>query len=78
MLGLLVAVGDLLRRQLEGGSDVALAGVTELETAELGPVPTALTAATVKLYAVPLLSPVTVSLVTSPTLTAEPFEGLMT
>jgi hypothetical protein len=34
---------------LRAALDVALAGVTELEAAEFGPVPTELTAATVKL-----------------------------
>ena len=38
-------------------------GVTGLDGAEAGPVPIALVAATVKVYAVPLVSPVTVVLV---------------
>ena len=40
-----------------------LAGVNRGEGAESGPVPTALIAATVKVYAVPFVSPVTVKLV---------------
>ena len=38
-------------------------GVTAGEAADEGPVPTALVAATVKVYAVPLVSPVTVAVV---------------
>ena len=37
--------------------------MTELEAAEAGPVPTALVADTVNVYAVPLVSPVTVAVV---------------
>jgi len=36
-----------------------VAGVTEFEAAEAEPVPTALVAVTVKVYAVPLVRPVT-------------------
>ncbi|HET7549055.1 MAG TPA: hypothetical protein VFJ86_14890 [Usitatibacter sp.] len=42
------------------GAPGIVAGVTLLEGAEAGPVPTALVAATVKVYAVPLASPFTV------------------
>ena len=41
----------------------AATGVTELDGAESGPVPTTFTARTWKVYAVPLVSPVTVQLV---------------
>src|SRR5436190_2132302 len=42
---------------------VGAVGVTELEAAESGPVPTALVAETLNVYAVPLVSPVTVRVV---------------
>jgi hypothetical protein len=42
---------------------VAPAGVTAEEAAEAGPVPTALVADTVNVYAVPLVRPVTVAVV---------------
>ncbi len=45
------------------GAPGVVAGVTELDWAEAVPVPTLLIAATVKVYVVPLVSPVTVSLV---------------
>jgi hypothetical protein len=41
------------------GAPAEVLGVTELEAAEDGPVPTALVAVTVKVYAVPLVSPLT-------------------
>src|SRR4051812_30951423 len=44
----------------------AAAGVTVLDAADDGPVPTGLTAATWKLYAVPLVSPVTMAVPTFP------------
>src|SRR3954470_5748779 len=44
----------------------AAAGVTVLDAADNGPVPTGLTAATWKLYAVPLVSPVTMAVPTFP------------
>jgi hypothetical protein len=48
-------------------------GVTELETAEDGPVPTALVAVTVKVYAVPLASPLTaVEVAVAPALAVMP------
>jgi hypothetical protein len=42
------------------GAPGTVAGVTLLEAVEAGPVPTELVAVTVKVYAVPLVSPVTV------------------
>ena len=42
---------------------IAACGVTALEAADSGPGPIALIAATVKVYAVPLLSPLTTSVV---------------
>ena len=42
---------------------VGAVGVTAFDAAEAGPVPTALVAVTVKVYAVPLVSPVTVVVV---------------
>ncbi len=45
------------------GAPGVVAGVTAAEGDESGPVPTAVTAATVKVYAVPLVRPVTVKLV---------------
>ena len=43
------------------GAPGTVAGVTALDPGEAGPVPTALVAATVKVYAVPLLNPLTVA-----------------
>ena len=45
------------------GAPGSVAGVTVLDWAEAGPVPMLLMAATVKVYAVRLVSPVTVSVV---------------
>ena len=45
------------------GAPGTVAGVTAFDGAEAGPVPTALVAVTVKVYAVPLVSPVTMWLV---------------
>ena len=45
------------------GAVAGAVGVTALDAAEDGPVPTALVAATVKVYAVPLLKPLTVVVV---------------
>ena len=42
---------------------LAAAGMTAFDSAEAGPVPTALVADTLNVYAVPLVSPVTVTLV---------------
>jgi len=42
------------------GAPGTVPGVTEFDGAEAGPVPTALVAVTVKVYAVPFASPVTV------------------
>ena len=42
------------------GAPGTVAGVTLLDAADAAPVPTALVAVTVKVYAVPLVSPVTV------------------
>ena len=42
------------------GAPGTVAGVTALDAAEAGPVPTALVAATVKVYAVPFVNPDTV------------------
>jgi hypothetical protein len=53
------------------GAPGTVAGVTELEAEEFVPVPTPLMAATVKVKAVPLVRPVTVSLVTLPTVTKD-------
>ena len=46
------------------GASGGPAGVTWVESAELGPVPMALVALTENWYAVPLVSPVTVAVVT--------------
>jgi hypothetical protein len=51
------------------GAPGTVAGVTAAEAAEFGPIPTLLTAATWKVYAVPLVRPVTVNVVP-----AEPVE----
>ena len=48
---------------LVGAPGTAGPGVTELDGADAGPVPIAFVAVTVKVYAVPLVSPVTVVLV---------------
>jgi hypothetical protein len=48
------------------GAPGTVAGATEFDGAEAGPVPTALVAVTVKVYVVPLVSPVTVALVPLP------------
>ena len=45
------------------GASATIAGVTVFDGAEFSPGPVALTARTVKLYAVPLVSPVTTELV---------------
>jgi hypothetical protein len=45
------------------GAPAGVAGVTAADGAELGPVPTPLRAATAKVYAVPLVRPVTVCVV---------------
>ena len=45
------------------GGSAKVAGVTPLDALESAPVPTLLIAATLNVYAVPLLSPVTVQLV---------------
>ena len=42
---------------------LSAAGVTEFDAAEAGPVPTALVADTVNVYAVPFVNPLTVALV---------------
>src|SRR6478735_5989329 len=49
--------------QMVHATQVLLAGVTALDAAEAGPVPTALVADTVNVYAVPLVRPVTVAVV---------------
>jgi hypothetical protein len=49
-----------------------VAGVTVVEAADAAPVPTALTAATVNVYAVPLMRPETVAIRALPTVTAVP------
>jgi hypothetical protein len=51
-----------------------VAGVTLLEASEAGPVPTALVAVTVNVYAVPFVRPVTVAVVG----TAPPAAGALT
>jgi hypothetical protein len=56
---------------------VVVTGVTEFELVE-DPVPTALTAATLKVYVTPLVRPFTVSLVTLARLIREPRENVMT
>src|SRR5258708_26149042 len=48
------------------GAPGTVAGVTELDGDEAGPVPTALVAVTVKVYLVPLVRPLTVALVAVP------------
>src|SRR3954466_13262960 len=49
--------------QIVHAAHVRAAGVTALDAVEVGPVPTALVAETVNVYAVPFVSPVTVVLV---------------
>src|SRR3954452_14134064 len=49
--------------QIVQAAHVRAAGVTLLDAVEVGPVPTALVAETVNVYAVPLVSPVTVVVV---------------
>jgi hypothetical protein len=48
------------------GAPGTVTGVTEFDAADAGPLPTELVAVTVKVYAVPLVSPVTVALVALP------------
>ena len=48
------------------GAPGTVAGVTAADGADAGPVPTTLAAVTVKVYAVPLVSPVTVAVVVVP------------
>jgi hypothetical protein len=48
------------------GAPGTVMGVTEFDVAEAGPVPTALVAVAVNVYAVPLVSPVTVVVVVLP------------
>jgi hypothetical protein len=48
------------------GAPGTVAGVTDAEGAEAGPVPTAFDAVTVKVYAVPFASPLTVAVVVVP------------
>src|SRR5215831_16053642 len=48
------------------GAPGTVAGVTALDAAEAGPVPAALVAVTVNVYAVPLVRPVTVAVVVLP------------
>lgn len=57
---------------------LAAVGVTDWRAAEGGPAPAELIAATVNVYGVPLVSPVTVYVVTLPTVTGDPLEGVMT
>ena len=53
-----------------------VAGVTELEATDEGPALTAFTATTVNVYCVPFVRPVTIPVVTLPTVTGEfPAEG---
>ena len=49
--------------QIVHAAQLTAAGVTAFDAAEAGPVPTALVAVTVNVYAVPLVSPLTVALV---------------
>ena len=51
---------------------VGAVGVTALELAEGGPVPTALVAVTTKVYVVPLVNPLTVAIVAGSTAAAMP------
>jgi hypothetical protein len=55
--------GTAVDGQIVHAEQPAATGVTELEAAEAGPVPTALVAATVNVYAVPFVSPETVTVV---------------
>ncbi len=59
--GWLGVTGVAVDGQIVHAVQAVAAGVTGLEAAEAGPGPTALVAATVKVYAVPLVSPVTVA-----------------
>jgi hypothetical protein len=63
-----------------GTTAVALTatGVTAGSELDGGPVPAAFVAATVKVYGVPFVSPVTVYLVTLPTVTGDPLDGVIT
>jgi hypothetical protein len=54
------------------GAPGSVAGVTLFDAAEAGPVPTLLVAATVHVYAVPFVSPVTVSGLAAPLLVTAP------
>src|SRR6478672_4196855 len=56
-------LGTVEAGQIVHGVHETACGVTGLEAAESGPVPIALVAETLKVYAVPLVSPVTVVLV---------------
>ena len=58
--------GTSLSGHADGRPIGTVAGVTAAEAAEIAPVPNVLTACTRKLYAVPLVSPVTVVLVNGP------------
>jgi hypothetical protein len=49
--------------QIVHAEQLNAAGVTEFDAPDAGPVPTALVAVTVNVYAVPLVSPLTVALV---------------
>ena len=60
---LLGSAGTADAGQIVHAAHPPAAGVTAADAAEAGPVPTALVAVTVKVYAVPLVSPVTVVLV---------------
>jgi len=60
----------------ETGLDGTVAGVTEAEAGEAGPLPTALLAVTVILYEVPLFSPVIVHEVAGPATRQVPLPGL--
>ena len=60
-----------------GAAGAVAPGVTKVDDAEGVPVPIALIAATVKVYPVPLVSPVKVCVVTLPTVTGDPTDGVM-
>src|SRR4051794_6666167 len=55
--------GEIDEGQIVHAGQLNAAGVTAFEAAEAGPVPTAFTAVTLKVYAVPLVRPLTVAVV---------------
>src|SRR4051812_35351154 len=60
----LLFVGAVDAGQIVHAPQLAAAGVTVFDAAEAGPVPTEFVAATLKLYAVPFVNPLTVAFVT--------------